>query len=131
MPWASCVRRWISCAITPKTRQGLIAPARGTFVCISPWNFPLAIFTGQIAAALAAGNAVIAKPAEQTPLIATLAVDLMLQAGRARDGAATAAGGWRHGRRGADRLTRGWQAWPSPARPRPRRSIRPVDGRTP
>ena len=59
----------------------LTAPARGTFVCISPWNFPLAIFCGQIAAALAAGNAVIAKPAEQTPLIATLAVDLMLRAG--------------------------------------------------
>jgi RHH-type proline utilization regulon transcriptional repressor/proline dehydrogenase/delta 1-pyrroline-5-carboxylate dehydrogenase len=59
----------------------LIHPARGVFACISPWNFPLAIFTGQIAAALAAGNAVIAKPAEQTPLIATLAVDLMLQAG--------------------------------------------------
>jgi RHH-type proline utilization regulon transcriptional repressor/proline dehydrogenase/delta 1-pyrroline-5-carboxylate dehydrogenase len=57
------------------------APARGTFVCISPWNFPLAIFTGQIAAALATGNAVIAKPAEQTPLIATLAVDLLLKAG--------------------------------------------------
>ena len=43
---------------------------RGVFVCISPWNFPLAIFTGQVPAALAAGNAVIAKPAEQTPLIA-------------------------------------------------------------
>ncbi len=54
---------------------------RGTFACISPWNFPLAIFTGQIAAALAAGNAVLAKPAEQTPLIATLAVDLLLKAG--------------------------------------------------
>jgi RHH-type transcriptional regulator, proline utilization regulon repressor / proline dehydrogenase / delta 1-pyrroline-5-carboxylate dehydrogenase len=60
---------------------GLTHPARGRFVCISPWNFPLAIFTGQIAAALAAGNAVLAKPAEQTPLIATLAVDLLLQAG--------------------------------------------------
>ena len=60
---------------------GLTAPARGVFACISPWNFPLAIFTGQIAAALAAGNAVIAKPAEQTPLIATLAVDLMHRAG--------------------------------------------------
>ncbi|MGB8812444.1 MAG: bifunctional proline dehydrogenase/L-glutamate gamma-semialdehyde dehydrogenase PutA [Paracoccaceae bacterium] len=59
----------------------LIAPARGLFVCISPWNFPLAIFSGQIAAALAAGNAVIAKPAEQTALIATLAVDLMHRAG--------------------------------------------------
>jgi RHH-type proline utilization regulon transcriptional repressor/proline dehydrogenase/delta 1-pyrroline-5-carboxylate dehydrogenase len=43
---------------------------RGVFVCISPWNFPLAIFTGQIAARSAAGNAVLAKPAEQTPLIA-------------------------------------------------------------
>ncbi|HKK29013.1 MAG TPA: bifunctional proline dehydrogenase/L-glutamate gamma-semialdehyde dehydrogenase PutA, partial [Alphaproteobacteria bacterium] len=54
---------------------------RGTFVCISPWNFPLAIFTGQIAAALAAGNAVIAKPAEQTPLIAARAVQFMHEAG--------------------------------------------------
>ena len=61
--------------------KALTAPARGTFACISPWNFPLAIFTGQIAAALAAGNAVIAKPAPQTPLIAALATDLLLQAG--------------------------------------------------
>jgi RHH-type proline utilization regulon transcriptional repressor/proline dehydrogenase/delta 1-pyrroline-5-carboxylate dehydrogenase len=49
---------------------------RGVFVCISPWNFPLAIFTGQLAAALAAGNTVVAKPAEQTPLIAAEAVRL-------------------------------------------------------
>ncbi|MBB3142372.1 bifunctional proline dehydrogenase/L-glutamate gamma-semialdehyde dehydrogenase PutA [Halomonas organivorans] len=55
--------------------------ARGVFVCISPWNFPLAIFTGQIAAALSAGNAVLAKPAEQTPLIAARAVELMREAG--------------------------------------------------
>ncbi len=54
---------------------------RGVFVCISPWNFPLAIFTGQVAAALAAGNAVVAKPAEQTPLIAYQAVKLMHAAG--------------------------------------------------
>ena len=54
---------------------------RGVFTCISPWNFPLAIFTGQVAAALAAGNAVIAKPAEQTPLVAAHAVRLLLQAG--------------------------------------------------
>ncbi|MFM5907783.1 MAG: L-glutamate gamma-semialdehyde dehydrogenase [Novosphingobium sp.] len=54
---------------------------RGTFACISPWNFPLAIFTGQIAAALAAGNAVLAKPAEQTPRIAAEAVRLFRQAG--------------------------------------------------
>ncbi|MCR8828125.1 bifunctional proline dehydrogenase/L-glutamate gamma-semialdehyde dehydrogenase PutA [Pseudosulfitobacter koreensis] len=53
----------------------------GTYVCISPWNFPLAIFTGQISAALAAGNAVLAKPAEQTPLIAHLTVTLMHEAG--------------------------------------------------
>ena len=55
--------------------------ARGPFVCISPWNFPLVIFTGQIAAALVAGNPVIAKPAEQTPLIAARAVALMHAAG--------------------------------------------------
>ena len=61
--------------------EGLTAPARGVFACISPWNFPLAIFTGQIAAALAAGNAVLAKPAEQTPLIAALAVELLRKAG--------------------------------------------------
>ena len=56
-------------------------PARGIFACISPWNFPLAIFCGQIGAALAAGNAVLAKPAPQTPLIAALAVDHLLAAG--------------------------------------------------
>jgi RHH-type proline utilization regulon transcriptional repressor/proline dehydrogenase/delta 1-pyrroline-5-carboxylate dehydrogenase len=54
---------------------------RGVFVCISPWNFPLAIFLGQVAAALAAGNAVVAKPAEQTPLIAARAVALLHAAG--------------------------------------------------
>jgi RHH-type proline utilization regulon transcriptional repressor/proline dehydrogenase/delta 1-pyrroline-5-carboxylate dehydrogenase len=53
----------------------------GVFCCISPWNFPLAIFAGQITAALAAGNAVVAKPAEQTPLIAAAAVRLMHRAG--------------------------------------------------
>lgn len=60
---------------------GLRNPARGVFACISPWNFPLAIFSGQIGAALAAGNAVVAKPAEQTPLVAHLAVQLLHQAG--------------------------------------------------
>ncbi|QPC88047.1 bifunctional proline dehydrogenase/L-glutamate gamma-semialdehyde dehydrogenase PutA [Mesorhizobium sp. NBSH29] len=55
--------------------------ARGVIVCISPWNFPLAIFTGQIAAALVTGNSVIAKPAEQTPLIAARAVALLREAG--------------------------------------------------
>lgn len=59
--------------------------ARGVIVCISPWNFPLAIFSGQVLAALAAGNAVIAKPAEQTPLIAARAVSLMHEAGIPQD----------------------------------------------
>ncbi len=59
----------------------LEAPARGLVACISPWNFPLAIFTGQIAAALAAGNGVLAKPAEATTLTAHLSVGLMHQAG--------------------------------------------------
>ena len=54
---------------------------RGVFACISPWNFPLAIFVGQVAAALAAGNAAIAKPAEQTPLIAARAIETLLAAG--------------------------------------------------
>jgi len=54
---------------------------RGVFVCISPWNFPLAIFLGQVTAALAAGNTVVAKPAEQTPLIAARAVALLHEAG--------------------------------------------------
>ncbi len=57
----------------------------GPAVCISPWNFPLAIFTGQIAAALAAGNPVVAKPAEQTPLIAAETVRLLHEAGIPRD----------------------------------------------
>jgi RHH-type proline utilization regulon transcriptional repressor/proline dehydrogenase/delta 1-pyrroline-5-carboxylate dehydrogenase len=54
---------------------------RGVFACISPWNFPLAIFTGQVAAALMAGNAVVAKPAEQTPRIAARAVAILHEAG--------------------------------------------------
>ncbi len=58
---------------------------RGVFACISPWNFPLAIFIGPVAAALAAGNAALAKPAEQTPLIGALAIELMHLAGIPRD----------------------------------------------
>ena len=54
---------------------------RGVFVCISPWNFPLAIFVGQVAAALVTGNAVVAKPAPQTPLIALKTVELLREAG--------------------------------------------------
>ncbi|RTE87698.1 MULTISPECIES: bifunctional proline dehydrogenase/L-glutamate gamma-semialdehyde dehydrogenase PutA [Gammaproteobacteria] len=59
----------------------LFVQGRGTFICISPWNFPLAIFIGQVAAALATGNCVIAKPAEQTGLIAFRAVQLAHEAG--------------------------------------------------
>ncbi len=63
--------------------QGDEAP--GPVVCISPWNFPLAIFIGEVSAALAAGSPVIAKPAEQTPLIAHFAVELLLRAGIPRE----------------------------------------------
>ena len=62
-------------------RNEISLHGRGAFVCISPWNFPLAIFTGQVAAALAAGNAVLAKPAEQTPIMAARAVQLLHEAG--------------------------------------------------
>src|SRR5262249_50946676 len=58
---------------------------RGVFVCISPWNFPLSIFAGQVMAALVAGNAVVAKPAEQTPLIAAEAVRILHEAGIPRE----------------------------------------------
>ncbi|HEY4316420.1 MAG TPA: trifunctional transcriptional regulator/proline dehydrogenase/L-glutamate gamma-semialdehyde dehydrogenase [Herbaspirillum sp.] len=59
----------------------IVPAALGPIVCISPWNFPLAIFVGQVGAGLAAGNAVLAKPAEQTPLIAFRAVQLLHEAG--------------------------------------------------
>ena len=62
-------------------RNVLSLHGRGVFTCISPWNFPIAIYTGQIAGALAAGNAVVAKPAEQTPITAFLAAQLLHQAG--------------------------------------------------
>jgi RHH-type proline utilization regulon transcriptional repressor/proline dehydrogenase/delta 1-pyrroline-5-carboxylate dehydrogenase len=61
--------------------NGLYLEGRGVFVCISPWNFPLAIFLGQAAAALAAGNCVVAKPSLKTPLLAMRAVELLRQAG--------------------------------------------------
>ncbi|WP_422410249.1 MULTISPECIES: bifunctional proline dehydrogenase/L-glutamate gamma-semialdehyde dehydrogenase PutA [unclassified Endozoicomonas] len=59
----------------------LYLTGQGVFLCISPWNFPLAIFLGQVVAALACGNTVVAKPAEQTTLIAARAVEMMLEAG--------------------------------------------------
>lgn len=81
---ASARDRWR----TPQSMPGptgednkLYCHGRGVFVCISPWNFPLAIFIGQIAAALVAGNSVLAKPAEQTPLIAIEAVALLHRSG--------------------------------------------------
>ncbi len=74
------LRYYASEAIRLKDRD-----ARGIIGCISPWNFPLAIFTGQLSAALAAGNGVIAKPAESTPLIACKAVDLLHEAGVPRE----------------------------------------------
>ncbi len=62
-------------------RNSIELRGRGVFTCISPWNFPIAIFTGQVSAALAAGNCVIAKPAEQTPVTAFLTVELLHKAG--------------------------------------------------
>src|SRR5262249_31729558 len=62
-------------------RKALSLNGRGVFAASAPWNFPLSIFTGQVAGALAAGNAVLAKPAEQTPLIAAAAVGLLHEAG--------------------------------------------------
>ena len=69
--------RYYAVEIRAAKAQGALGPV----TCISPWNFPLAIFTGQVAASLAAGNVVLAKPAEQTPLIAHRAVELFLEAG--------------------------------------------------
>jgi RHH-type proline utilization regulon transcriptional repressor/proline dehydrogenase/delta 1-pyrroline-5-carboxylate dehydrogenase len=67
--------------------------ARGIFACISPWNFPLSIFVGQIAAALVTGNCVVAKPAPQTPLIAAFAVQLLYEAGVPKTALALMPGG--------------------------------------
>ena len=76
----------------PQTLQGptgeantLTLAGRGLVLCISPWNFPLSIFLGQVSAALAAGNCVVAKPASATPLIATRVIDLLHRAGIPRD----------------------------------------------
>ncbi len=74
-------------------RNTLTLGGRGVFACISPWNFPLAIFTGQIAAALAVGNGVVAKPALQTPRVAARAVALLHEAGIPRDVLRLVAGG--------------------------------------
>jgi RHH-type proline utilization regulon transcriptional repressor/proline dehydrogenase/delta 1-pyrroline-5-carboxylate dehydrogenase len=82
--YAAEARRWFTPRDLPGPtgeRNTWSLSGRGVIVAISPWNFPLAIFVGQVAAALAAGNAVLAKPAEQTPLVAARAVALLHQAG--------------------------------------------------
>ena len=105
-------RRPRSCSATAQPMPGptgesnmLRLRGRGVFVAISPWNFPLAIFLGQVTAALMAGNAVVAKPAEQTPLIAAEAVRLLHEAGVPDVGAASGARRRPH-RRGAGRASR-------------------------
>ncbi len=94
--YAAEARRLFTCPVDLPGPTGelnqLNLHGRGVWTCISPWNFPLAIFTGPVAAALAAGNAAIAKPAEQTPLIGALAVELMHQAGIPKDVAQLACG---------------------------------------
>jgi RHH-type proline utilization regulon transcriptional repressor/proline dehydrogenase/delta 1-pyrroline-5-carboxylate dehydrogenase len=73
-------------------RNELRLHGRGVFACISPWNFPLAIFTGQVAAALAAGNTVLAKPAEQTPRLGFRALEILYEAGIPTDAACCVVG---------------------------------------
>ena len=80
MPQAHGAQADSMCGVTGETNT-LRLTARGVWVCISPWNFPLAIFAGQVAAALATGNTVLAKPAEQTPGVARVAIDLLHAAG--------------------------------------------------
>ena len=97
--------RYYAGAGAPHLRPGSHAPL-GPVVCISPWNFPLAIFTGQVAAALVAGNPVLAKPAEETPLIAAEAVGILHEAG-VPAGALQLLPGDGAGRRSAGRATPG------------------------
>jgi RHH-type proline utilization regulon transcriptional repressor/proline dehydrogenase/delta 1-pyrroline-5-carboxylate dehydrogenase len=97
---------------------------RGVFVAISPWNFPLAIFLGQVSAALMAGNTVVAKPAEQTPRIAARAVRLLHEAGVPTSALHLIQGDGRIGAR-SSRIPPS-PVWCSPARPRwPDRSTAP------
>ena len=119
--------RRVRCPAPPASATSCACTARGVFVCISPWNFPLAIFAGQVVAALVAGNAVAAKPAEQTPGVAQAFVDLLHDAGVPRDALAAAArAGRNRGRRAGrasavrrrvlHRLDAGGQAHPARAR---------------
>ena len=87
----------------PASATSCALHGRGVFACISPWNFPLAIFTGQVAAALAAGNTVIAKPAEQTPRVGLRALEILYEAGIPTDAACCVVGAGREHRRRAGR----------------------------
>ena len=101
----------------PARLNELSLAGRGVFACVSPWNFPLAIFLGQVAAALVAGNAVVAKPAPQTPLIAAAAVRLALRGRRAPADVLALLPGRRRRSARPWSPTRAWPASPSPARP--------------
>ena len=93
---AECERLFAAPTVLPGPTgesNTLALHGRGVFVCISPWNFPLAIFTGQVAAALAAGNTVVAKPAPQTPAVAAAVVELMIEAGIPTNAVRLAPGG--------------------------------------
>ena len=114
------------CQDRPASATSSSSIGRGVFFCVSPWNFPLAIFTGQVAAALAAGNTVIAKPAEQGTLVAARAVALLEQRRHPAGRAAVPAGRRPRARRGAARATRASRASRSraPSRPRARSTRR-------
>ena len=99
-------RRARASKVRPASSNELSLHGRGVFACISPWNFPLAIFAGQVTAALAAGNAVVAKPAEPTPLIAARFVRLLHEAGVRARGAAARTGAGPAVRRGGVRPCR-------------------------
>ena len=123
-----------------RVREERPGAALGVVACISPWNFPLAIFLGQVAAALAAGNAVVAKPAEQTPLIAAEAVRLLREAGvpgrrrpvparPRRDRRRAPRGRPARERRGVHRFHGGGRDHPPHARRARQRAARRGDGR--
>ena len=122
MPSARCARRSTSCATTRRrcaTGRNDTHGRSASVACISPWNFPLSIFTGQIAARARGRQRVLAKPAEETPLIAAQAVRAAPRGRRAARGAAAPARR-RRGRRAAGRRTARSRASCSPARPRRR-----------
>ena len=111
------------CPARPAKATSCACTARGVWVCISPWNFPLAIFAGQVAAALATGNTVLAKPAEQTPGVALAGREAAARGRRAGRRAAAAARPGRDRGRGAGGRCRASPAWCSPAPPQVARII--------